>query len=887
VRPHRARFLIGPLLLAALLPFAVVLPPVAPSNGAVAAAVAVDPALDQSQARIAPGRLIVKFRAGAAPDAVERAVALEAVEDVQATRVSGARALTVPPGQEHAIAARLRANPDVEYAEPDYVAHRTAAVPGDPFYAAAQLDLPKVGVSAAWDVTLGSASVTVGVLDQGISTQHPDLIGQWTYAGGATPGNHVLLSSPLSEGCSVPIVPEDDGWLDTLSGAGFTHGAHVSGTIAANSTIVGGPAVGIAGMAPGVRVVPIKVLDCQGSGYFSDIAAGISFAASRGIRVVNMSLSGLVPSGCPPFLQQAIDNATAAGTLVVAAVGNSGSSAVEFPAGCANVLGVGATTLEDGVPAFSQRNGTVDIVAPGVGITSTYRAGNGDYGYAMSSGTSMASPHVAACAALIYSAKPGIQPAAVQQHLFSTAVDLGLVGRDDTFGYGRLSCGAAVQQAVATAAASPSPITNANCSDFATWSQAQAFFIAQGGPAADPHGLDTNHNGIACESLPGAPGNTATATALAQTTPTATPGQSATPTSPAQPGSPTATMTVTSTPTVTPTPSNTAPPAPTATIPPGAERFEDNSSAITYSAGWTQVLDAAASAGHYRRSAQPGSTASFSFTGSGGSVLWAAERGPGAGRADISLDGAFIGTVDLYAPQVEPGFVTAFPAAPNHHTLRVTVRGDANPAATGADVSVDYFDVVDVVGGRGFAIRRDINVVLEGVVASWLPGSAQSGYYLARVSAAGTALLPGGGMALPATATTYADFTLAADGIYCYSLLPLAGAPAAPIGNSDLLCGMRGTRSGLAPGGLSVRLDQSSRATLNWSVPIIAGGAPPSFALIVLGPEPEVIPMPPGSVQASHETGGAARCYAVLTMAGSTTIGVSDVVCAIPGLAHL
>ncbi len=850
-----------------------------------AAASAESPSSPAAQPRIAPGRLIVRFRAGSTTEAVERAVAAGALEEIAELPAAGARVVRVPDGQEHEVAARLRANPAVEYAEPDYVAHRTAPVPGDPLYASSQADLPRVGIEAAWEVTVGSAGVLVAVLDQGISAAHPDLIGQWTYAPGAPASAHVILSSPLSDGCTVPATPEDDGWQDTGFGTPFTHGAHVAGTIAAKSTLVGGPAVGVAGMAPGARVLPIKVLDCQGSGYFSDIASGIDFAASHGARVVNLSLSGPVPGGCPPYLQGAIDAATAAGTLVVAAVGNSGTSVVEFPAGCGNVLGVGATTNDDVASSFSQRNGSVDLVAPGVGIISTVRTTTGAYDYATASGTSMAAPHVAACAALVASAKPGITPATLLGYLLATATDLGPPGRDDTYGWGRLNCGAAVRQAAGIAAEAPSPTATGdrNCSDFATWAEAQAFFIAQGGPALDPHGLDTNHNGIACESLPGAPGNTATATALAQLTPTAT--RSPTPGA-EQPASPTATPPPAQSPTGTAIPSSTVPPAPTPTVPPGAERFEDNSSAISYSAGWTQALDPASSAGHHRRSSQPGATASFTFTGDGSSVVWGAVRGPAGGRADVSLDGVFIGTVDLYAPQVEHGFVTSFAAPPNRHTLRITVRGDANPASGGAEVSVDFFDVVEVVGGRGFAIRRDVNVVLEGIVASWQPGTAQTGYYLARMSAAGTTLLPSADTPLPATATSYGDFTLGADGIYCYFLLPLAGTPAAPIGNSDLLCGMRGTRNGAAAGGLSIRLDQSSRAILSWTPPLLAGAAP-DFALVAMGGDAQLMPVPPGLSQMTHETGGAPHCYFVLTMVGGAAIGVSDVVCAVPGLARL
>src|SRR5207302_1375256 len=117
-------------------------------------------------------------------------------------------------------------------------------VPNDPLYSS-QWDLPKIGMPDAWAITTGSANVKVAVIDTGIDFSHEDLTGQWTYAPGRSPSEHVMLSTPVSSGCSVPSEPTDD----------EGHGTHVSGTIAAASTMTGGAAVGVAGIAPGVRIM--------------------------------------------------------------------------------------------------------------------------------------------------------------------------------------------------------------------------------------------------------------------------------------------------------------------------------------------------------------------------------------------------------------------------------------------------------------------------------------------------------------------------------------------------------------------------------------------------------------------------------------------------------
>jgi hypothetical protein len=253
----------------------------------------------------------------------------------------------------------------------------------------------------------------------------------------------------------------------------------------------------------------------------------------------------------------------------------------------------------------------------------------------------------------------------------------------------------------------------------------------------------------------------------------------------------------------------------------------------------------------------------------------------------VSLDGAFVETVDLYAPT--PSFTPRFDyaVASGRHTLRVTVRGDAQAVAGGVEVGVDFFEVVEPVGGKGFGIRRDPGALLQTVVATWSPGTAQGGYLLARASASGTLVLPLGGTPLRPDATTFSEVSFFSDPVYCYVLLPVDAGAGTAIANSDVLCMLSAPRSGSAPGGFTLRLNQSSQANLSWQVPLAFLAAAPDYLVVVLGADPTVIPVPAGTLQATHDTGGAPTCYAVVAVVAGEPVGTSEVLCGVPGLARL
>jgi subtilisin family serine protease len=306
---------------------------------------------------------------------------------------------------------------------------------------------------AAWPTTVGSPSVVIAILDTGTTVGHPDFVGtQFVDA-------HDFVHIPQRAEAVDDNVP-------------FGHGTHVTGTIAAQAN----NGVGIAGMSPGVSIMPIKVLDSGGGGGLSGILDGIDYARTQRANVISMSLGGKAvdfDSASLAAFQATINAAYAAGITIVAAAGNDGDGTVEYPCAFVHVICVGATDNSDNHADFSNTNGYVDVSAPGVGIESTIPSGTG---YGVLSGTSMATPHVAALAGLIRSAHPGESVDQVEATVLSTAVDLGAPGRDDVFGYGRIDAAAAVSlpppdiaPPLMTGLTAPSLVRSADRAFSATW----------------------------------------------------------------------------------------------------------------------------------------------------------------------------------------------------------------------------------------------------------------------------------------------------------------------------------------------------------------------------------------------------------------------------------
>jgi thermitase len=272
----------------------------------------------------------------------------------------------VPKGQEMAKAKAYASNPRVAYAEPDFVAE-ALGTPDDVWFVD-QWGMVKVQAPQAWDITTGSPTITIAILDTGVDLDHPDL------------ASKIVRTVNFS---SSPTVGDVRG-----------HGTHVAGIAAA----ITNNGIGVAGLGYSATIMNVKVLGDDGRGSYSWIASGIVWAADNGAEVINLSLGGSAASSA---LEGAINYAWNKGVVVVAAAGNDGSTSPCYPAYYTNCIAVAATDPSDELVGFSNRGGWVDVAAPGVVVVSTYLSTiNG--GYNFMSGTSMASPHVAGLAALVF-----------------------------------------------------------------------------------------------------------------------------------------------------------------------------------------------------------------------------------------------------------------------------------------------------------------------------------------------------------------------------------------------------------------------------------------------------------------------------------------------------
>jgi subtilisin family serine protease len=274
-----------------------------------------------------------------------------------------------------------------------------------------------INAPAAWQTATGTG-VVVAVIDSG-SGPHPDL------------DANLLPGTDLRAGSGVP---------DGTDVGSIGHGTHVAGTIAA----VAGNGIGIAGVAPGAKILPIRILGPEGAGTTRDLATAITAAVASGARIVNLSLGSLNEDA---RVTAAIADATARNVLVVAAAGNDGpSGSPKWPA--ANDLTLAVTALDrDGNPAASgQRGAYIDLGAPGVSILSTVPAALRGRDYELQSGSSMAAAFVSGTAAILLSIKPDLSVQELREMLLVTARDVGALGRDDATGFGMVDAAAAVAE---------------------------------------------------------------------------------------------------------------------------------------------------------------------------------------------------------------------------------------------------------------------------------------------------------------------------------------------------------------------------------------------------------------------------------------------------------
>jgi subtilisin family serine protease len=453
-------------------------------------------------AAAARGEALVRFRD--APTATLRRGPIAAYVDADVSTTVGRRGVHLFRSRTFDVDGLvnfLRTQPDVVYAEPNYVL-RAVATPNDQYFpllwsllntgqaangtpglAGADIDATK-----AWDVSTGSRSIVVGVIDTGIDDTHPDLAANvWTaptsfsvVVGGSTitcaAGSHGF--NAITSTCN----PRDDHY----------HGTHVSGTIGA----VGNNGIGVAGVNWTTSLIGAKFLDANGNGFTDDAIKAIEFliqtkaafapAGAANIRVLNNSWGGGEDSQA---LGDEIAVAGANEMLFVAAAGNNGTNndvlpfyPAAYPA--ANLLAVAATDSHDGLVSFSNYGAAgVDLAAPGVNIASTVPGG-----YAYLSGTSMAAPHVSGAAALVLS-RCTLTTTALRQTLLNTVDALGsLAGLVSS--NGRLNVDRALRSCAVPAAPLGLTATGADARVTLSWaavSGATSYRVQRSGTTGGPY----------------------------------------------------------------------------------------------------------------------------------------------------------------------------------------------------------------------------------------------------------------------------------------------------------------------------------------------------------------------------------------------------------------
>jgi len=380
---------------------------------------------DIAEGEVPEGDLLVKFRPDAPASEIARLHAAANAVFVSDVPGIGVKRLKVPSGQAQEAADNYSRSSAVEFAEVDGSV-QTQLSPNDPYYAGvypttrfgniAQWAPQAVSAPAAWDITQGDPAIIIAIVDTGVDTAHPD------------------LQAKMVSGTSFLGSGKDQ----------FGHGTHVAG-IAAASTNNG---TGVAGICPRCSIMPVRVLDANGSGSISDVAAGIVYAANNGARVINLSLGGPSTS---QTLRTALDYAVAHNALPVAAMGNAYTPQALEPAYWYSALSVGAVDQSGTKADFSNYGAKTDVVAPGVAVLSTMPtypvtlSRTYKQNYDALSGTSMATPVVSGVAGLVLSRNPALTAGQVKGIIEATAGD----GKsfNTTTGFGLVNAAKAVAAA--------------------------------------------------------------------------------------------------------------------------------------------------------------------------------------------------------------------------------------------------------------------------------------------------------------------------------------------------------------------------------------------------------------------------------------------------------
>ena len=358
-----------------------------------------------------PGRLLVKFKTNIGSLHAREVIAALGTRDASEIPGAGVHIVELPyQANEQAFANAFRGRSEVEFAEPDWLLSPQQILPNDPLFPSWYLQ--KIDAANAWTMTTGSSDVTIAILDTGVESSHPDL------ASKIVPGRNIYNNN------------------DDTSDV-YGHGTAVAGVAGAASN----NGIGVASVAWGCGIMPVRISDLSGLASASNIASGLTWAADHGARVANVSYrvtGNKTISSAAKYFQSK-------GGVVVAAAGNNSTqeTATDDP----YILTIGATDPQDVLYYYSNYGNNLDLVAPGNNTTTLLGAQYGAGG-----GTSFASPVVAGVAALMLSVNPKLTPAQVTEILKQSADDLGAAGRDNVYGSGRVNAAKAVSAARATPA---------------------------------------------------------------------------------------------------------------------------------------------------------------------------------------------------------------------------------------------------------------------------------------------------------------------------------------------------------------------------------------------------------------------------------------------------
>lgn len=372
--------------------------------------------IPQITGEYAPDRLIVRFAPGTGKDKEKEIASKNGLEEVNNIQKLEARVLKIKDkGDVASKIFGLSKNKHVAYAEPDYVV-KSNLIPDDTYYGTTQArNMDNISIPAAWDITTGTTNSIVAVLDTGVLQTHSDLVATGRF----------LLGIDLAYNDADP---------NDVNG----HGTMVAGVIAA----IGNNAMGVAGINWKTRLMPVKVLDDTGSGYTSTVSNGVVWATEHGANVINMSLGSTYPS---TTLENAVNYAYEKNLTILAASGNdSRANGVSYPAAYENCIAVGAIDQNSVKASFSNGGAQLDVVAPGVSVSTTKNTNT----YAYFSGTSASTPVVTGVASLMKAANPSLSNSLIKSALTQSATDLGPAGFDTDYGHGKVNAQSAVSLAL-------------------------------------------------------------------------------------------------------------------------------------------------------------------------------------------------------------------------------------------------------------------------------------------------------------------------------------------------------------------------------------------------------------------------------------------------------